>query len=567
MKQLFVAFLLVAGLGATAQVKVKKTAKAAKSDTASQKQVLQEEEAPAVVEMLETAVVEAPAQANRVYGGGSGSRYYNDEDGAYYLSENYADKGISIVYKGESYNNKRYAIIETASRKKLTPFIFESFSAAFYGAGNTATVTINGKYGIVNARGEMVLPCKYDLLSSFTIDEQTYYIATIKNKAGIISENGEAILPFDYSYLESTSSGKHLFVAQQGDMYGLINVVSKEVVLPFEYSKIAVSREYIKVTKDDKYTFVGLNGKPVTKDWYSYLYVYDDFAVAETNGRFGVIDLTGKILFPFEYDKLERISNNTDNSSYFIARKNGKYGVLNREGNVVAPFEYDDLTRIYYHPLLVATQKGRKGLINMNGKVVLPLEYNAITVTEKSFLLKKEDKYGLLGRELNVILPVNFDYIKSISIDNSYRNNYFLVKQHGKVGVCTNTGERILDIIYDDLVPSVTSRYSESNTYKTPFIAVKKGKYGMVEQKADASSESKALIPFEYEDLDYLSTFLVIAKKSGKYGVLTTYENKVVLPFEYQMLSNKDGNVIGYKDGFVQFKSYGRGITPVTGTR
>src|SRR4051812_17239746 len=114
MKQIILAFLLIVNLDAMAQVvKKKPVRKAAKVD--STKMIATEsvvEEAPIMEEMV--ATVEAPVEDNS-------SRTFNDGNDLYYLSDTYSDKGVSIVYKGD-YNNRLYAIIETATKKKLTPF-------------------------------------------------------------------------------------------------------------------------------------------------------------------------------------------------------------------------------------------------------------------------------------------------------------------------------------------------------------------------------------------------------------------------------------------------------------
>ncbi|SEW46820.1 WG containing repeat-containing protein [Chitinophaga sp. YR573] len=566
MKQIVLAFLLIVSLDATAQiVKKKPVRKVTKADstkvTATGKPQAEaiaetqvEEEAPVMEEMV--AIVEAPISDNS-------SRTFSDGDGLYYLSESFSEKGISIVYKGD-YSNRVYAIIETATKKKLTPFIFENIRASFYGANNTAVVTVNGKSGTINSKGQMIIPCIYDLLNSFTMDDQTYYIATLKNKVGIITETSEIIFPFEYTRLEKAYHDKpNIFLAQKGDLYGLVNVASKKIVVPIEYSSINTdSDDYLRVAKDNLYTLINWNGKPSFKNWYSYLNIYDDFAIAELNGHMGVIDLSENKLLPFEYDKLERINSNTERVYNFIGLKDGKYGMCSMNGNVIIPFEYDRLSKTY-SSFISGTKNGLKGLFDLSGKVILPFDYGVVNVGEKAILLKKENKYGIIKRDLTVMLPMKYDYIKTISMNDSY-NTYYLVMLDGKTGICNSSGKMVLDVLYDDLL-SYNPNGRNSDSYRSPFIAVKKGKYGVVESSEDA--DSKIIIPFEYDELDYINSYLVIARKNGKYGIRTIYENTIVLPFEYQSLSNKGGNLVGYKGTFEQYRVYGKTVTPVSSSK
>lgn len=104
-----------------------------------------------------------------------------------------------------------------------------------------------------------------------------------------------------------------------------------------------------------------------------------------------------------------------DRSYVYVARKNGKAGLLDKDGKIIVAFEYDELNRSYYTAAtFVAVKDGLKGVPDAAGKVVLPIVYSTVTISDKTILLKKGDKHGLVNADFTEILPVKYDLIKSL---------------------------------------------------------------------------------------------------------------------------------------------------------
>lgn len=80
----------------------------------------------------------------------------------------------------------------------LTEFKYESF-CPFY--GESGAVMRNGKWGVVNKKGEEVIDFKYTMFPSPFIDmtsNKEYYIFTKKNKVGVIDLDDKTIIPFKW---------------------------------------------------------------------------------------------------------------------------------------------------------------------------------------------------------------------------------------------------------------------------------------------------------------------------------------------------------------------------------
>ncbi len=68
-------------------------------------------------------------------------------------------------------------------------------------------------------------------------------------------------------------------------------------------------------------------------------------------------------------------------------------------------------------------------------KPVLPMEYDHIVNIESYFLLKKNNKYGFIGRMGNVILPVEYDALERLTTEQYYTLSYLMATRNGKKAI------------------------------------------------------------------------------------------------------------------------------------
>ncbi|EAH5231887.1 WG repeat-containing protein, partial [Campylobacter coli] len=62
-----------------------------------------------------------------------------------------------------------------------------------YSCNDTRRISLNGKYGIINDKAELVLPIKYDYISPCFSNDLSF--VSIKNKTGYINKNAEFVIP------------------------------------------------------------------------------------------------------------------------------------------------------------------------------------------------------------------------------------------------------------------------------------------------------------------------------------------------------------------------------------
>ncbi|WP_205508818.1 WG repeat-containing protein [Longitalea arenae] len=476
----------------------------------------------------------------------------------FYIYTSYREKNLIIAHTGADYENKRYALLEFFSKKKITPFIFENISS-FYDS-DLSQVKLNSKHGVINTKGQIIIPCIYDEMSTMTIDGMVYYVVNKGGRDGVINAQNETVIPFEYDNLrKSYNSSMHLEISK-GGKYGLMNFVSRKMVIPAIYDRIDVlSNNLVQVRKGNQYTLFNLSGEQVFSNWYTQLDIYidGDYALVELNGKKGVISIAEKKIIPLDYDVMTRLRSGYSSSKvFFITAKGGKYGIMGNDGKVVLPLQYTMITSTGYD-LVTVTKANKKGLLSTEGASVLPVEYDEIIDADRYLLVKKAGKWGVVNRSGVFILPVEYDALTRMYTSDTYNTPYLLATKNGKKGVIDAiTGKPRIDFVYDDLIGYRKYSYSSTETFNNSIIAVKNGKYGMVE------INGTVLLPFNYDDLQYMNSFLVIAGKGGKYGVVDIYNNNnVVLPFEYQFVNCKNSTVIAYKDSYEKYRVSGNKIT------
>jgi hypothetical protein len=67
--------------------------------------------------------------------------------------------------------------------------------------------------------------------------------------------------------------------------------------------------------------------------------VVNGHIIAVKNGLHGVIDTENKVIIPFKYSKLWKLKDD----DYFCVRKGEKIGVMEYSGKIKLPIEYDEL--------------------------------------------------------------------------------------------------------------------------------------------------------------------------------------------------------------------------------
>lgn len=292
-----------------------------------------------------------------------------------------------------------------------------------------------------------------------------------------------------------------------------------------------------------------------------------------TNGKWGVIDSTGKIIIePTYQDTIIIPDNKTDlflctydvdytNNTYQTKVVDAKNKEKFQKYELVEALEnYDNQHSIWYESgVLKVKQDGKYGLINNKGKEILPIEYNQITTlkgVQNSILIQKNDLVGICNNEGKIIIEPEYKEIKAI--ENDYKSGYIVINQEDQYGVIDFDKKVILETKYQEIQSiQANGMYSVKENGIRKLID-KTGKT-LIENKFDTIKEinlsnevvytknnqygimqidgTEKIAP-QYEELIYTSTNYYIAKKQGKYGIIT-HNNEIKVPFEYTKITHR----------------------------
>lgn len=301
--------------------------------------------------------------------------------------------------------------------------------------GRAATymrVKNKGKWGILDAEkeGKQLIPCEYT-----KIEQQGDYFKVYKGrKFGYLNLFGKEIFRCEYE------DGKDEYSARKEAKYGMfmLNEEGLKVYLPFEYDTLysASGLEYPEanmiVVKNKKMGFYldSILTIPCKYDSLSCFSSDYNHIWAKENGKWGLIDLKGKILLPFDYQAVwveYKHEYEINYPFYAVVKKGGKWGaIIEENGKEVMPFEYQNVIPLKNDSIVWVQKNNLWGMYCLKSKqLILPCQYD-------SWETWKTENYS---SEENPIISADYQETTKIEKMDTRIANYFKVSKKGKWGV------------------------------------------------------------------------------------------------------------------------------------
>lgn len=323
-------------------------------------------------------------------------------------------------------NHEGKQIIPCEYNHELCPIIIEG--EVYIPITNRST----GLRGVLNAYGKTIIPCEYKdieiLEYSYPKKYHLLFVQNVNGKWGAINVKGEIVIPIIYDEPQSGKpSNLGLVFFRKGDKWGGFNENGKNV-LPFIFNYSAqqpmfTKQNVIVQTMDKTWLACDKNGnkKKLNMDSQDELHIYpdDNILIANTPGK-------GEALFDVASNKY--VSGRFDQIKLEYQRKfvadvettNGfKSFIINDKGQRISSNEYDEVDYLDYGYLEV--KKGNIcGVIDYNDRIIVPFEYeNASdinTLTPNLFVVRKNGKEAIVNLNNQIVLDFLYDYI---GIDNN----------------------------------------------------------------------------------------------------------------------------------------------------
>ena len=423
----------------------------------------------------------------------------------------------------------------------------------------------NNKWGVIDSSGKVVIDpgysemivvpnskedvflCTYDV----NYDDGTYKTKALNSKNQEIFTNYkqiEAISNMDENGNLSYNS-KVLRVENNGK-YGLIDMEGNEV-LPCEYDEITGLqgvKNAILVLKDGSYGVASDEGKLIIPTSYAEIQglgdeAVDGFIVKNTEGKYGVVDISNGQVLEMKYDGISKIHQ----GDYYVVVDGGKQKVVKKDGTESLNGNYDEITAILKNPENgVIYKDGEKyGVMSLTGEKTIDAGYDNLKEAKSGiFIAKAGENYGIIDLSGNTLVEFKYRGITYnekadlyVTEDETYNNEVLDSNYEVKLtGMVTDLDDEdgYIEIRQNDEYKYYNFRFEEEKESdifpsNTLFVSKKNGKYGFVDK------DGNVVVDYIYDDATSQNSFGYAGiKKDGKWGSINK-DGKVVQEPAYNL--------------------------------
>ncbi len=276
-------------------------------------------------------------------------------------------------------------------------------------------VEINGKWGFINAKGEMKIQPQFDFARDFS---QGLALVDVNKKRGFIRPDGKyAITPqfFDAASFSNglaavTKSKKILFIDLGAGDNAYINRLGETVIEKdfFELRNFSDNCAAAKFLPENKFAYFDKSGSLITQAKYDWVSPFDNGVAAAgiENGNDFIIDKQG-----------QKVKEFTDADIFYGFEsglsgifKNNQYGFVDNQGNVVIRPQFD-LVDAFSDELAVAKKRGEFGYINKSGEFVIEPHFeHAGRFSQGLAPVKLQGKCGYINKKGEIVVEPQFHW-------------------------------------------------------------------------------------------------------------------------------------------------------------
>ncbi len=333
---------------------------------------------------------------------------------------------------------------------------------------NALKVEQNGKYGLINIKGKELVPVEYEEISPIIGIENSYKIKK-DGKYGIVDHEGKIVIEPQYADIDILGKDNKSGFIIKNDLgkYGIVDY-SNNQILEAKYNSIqkVFSNDLYVATDEEKQKLIKNDGTEVLKEGFSeikeILSSQENAVIFINNNKYGIMDLSGKVLINAEYDYLTEAK-----TGYFIAKTGDKFGIIDINKESKISFEYNSI---------VYNKKADFYILEDSNFDSNVLNSNLETKLSGMILELNEDKGYIKIRQEEDTKYYNFKFEEKQEKDLYPNRTLFLDKKDGKYGYLDKNGKNVVEYKYDDA--------TEQNDFG--FVGVKTdGKWGSLDTKGN----------------------------------------------------------------------------------
>ena len=367
---------------------------------------------------------------------------------------------------------------------------------------------------------------KYEIAE---ITNYQYFTLKKNENYGIIDKNQNIIIEPSYTEVIISNPEIPVFFCKQGENITILNDQKQEIFTEYENiepirlkniaSNLMYEKTVLKYAENGKYGLIDYTGKKITKAIYEELdslpYKEGELLVKK-DGKYGVINIRGNKLVQIAYDQVTVDDYYTDEdgyqySGYIVSNtteEGYRYGYVDYKGKEILKPEFNELERIVEieeneNVYLLAARNGQYGVIK-NTENIINNEYQSITYDSKNqvFVIEKSKKYGIAKLDGQIIVPVEYNQIDITGI-------YLYAQNDQGTTVYSSSGTEV------NIDPDIAILDTLNDRYRIRINNEIGTKYGVID------NEGKQLIEEKYDYIEYLyNDLFIVSSENGKLGVI-----------------------------------------------
>lgn len=404
------------------------------------------------------------------------------------------------------------------------------------------------KPGIVDSLGTITFesPYKGGILHVFKNRFILYSEEGNSRKSAVIDEKGKEIIPLDDHEFNTPWWSEECIISTKQDREAVYDFNGKEII-PYAEKIRFSGKNRLFVLKDKRWFLFDLNGKQLSEREFKEDYSFDNdkALIINENNENEIIGNNGQTLHKFS----KRIVN-INAYPYLITqnKSTGKYGLIDTEENTIADEIFNDITPEYFgkKEYIYLTKNGKTTIFNKKDKKLYAQTFKYLDPLLNNLFSVYHDKLkksGIVDLQGNMILPLEYDFIKSFNISGK---DFIYLKKGNE--------EQFLD---KDLKNIVGEGVQILGFYPDNLIVGKHDRYYRFSVKDQSMSELKNISQIKNEGIEYFNILnhyskpLVCRNTANFYGILDGKGTEIV-PFIYEDIitfGNAENEIVVKKEG------------------
>ncbi len=252
--------------------------------------------------------------------------------------------------------------------------------------------------------------------------------------------------------------------------------------------------------------------------------------------KFGVVDISGKIIVPCKYDQIFKYNFNLARVQSG-GRWTGKYGYIDIDGNEVINCKYEDADE-FCDDLARVKINDKWGFIDKKGEEVIPPIYAFVkNFSEGLAGVTKNDQYGFINKNDELVIDYKFDSVEDFKdgfsivgmggtiVDDAY--------VRGKLGLIDTKGNLLTKCIYN---------YINSFSDNVARVSIGGNEYGLGEKIGFIDKKGQEVIPCIYDSADNFVSGVSIVSINDSFNYIDTKQN-ILLNVNYEYANNFANNL------------------------